>query len=525
MQMLMAESAPVRALLVETLSRVTERPATESLAQLALFDLHPGVRERAIDALKTRPSGEYLSLLLRGFEHPWPGIADHAAEALVALQTRDAVPALLRLLDRPDPQAPYQKPGSQATFIKEMVRVNHHLNCLLCHAASFDSEDKARGLVPRRDEPLSSGAAYYSGASPDRIFVRADVTYLKQDFSTMLPVAKPEPWPALQRFDFFVRERYATPRDLLESADRQKAGPSEQHKAIFFALRELTDLDPGSTVAAWKKALLRRPREVRLRHRGFASASASALAVDGQGHAYVVDGKRILRLEGDTKPEEWLRAEGTAAWSGLATARDGRLLATRWSPADVGWVDPFGKAFTVLASDVGRRSLAGPRRMAADAHGGVYFSDGPGSDGRGGGVLYLSARGTVSRTNALPGRVHGLAMSPKGETLYIARGAEVMAYPVESAGLIGKRRSVGRLTFRGGPAQAMDLAVDDNGLVYVLNGPAQEVEVFGAEGAKLPGASFAEAPVACVARGGSLHVLTRRALYTVPLVAEPVAGP
>src|SRR5262249_17937664 len=283
----------------------------------------------------------------------------------------------------------------------------------------------------------------------------------------------------LQRFDFLVRERFATPRDLLESAERQRAGASEQQKAIFFALRELTDFDPGPTAAAWKKALLRRRRDVRLRHRGF--AAASALALDGQGRAYVVDGKRILRLEGDAKPEEWARAEGAAALAGLAVARDGRLLTTRWNPADVGWVDPFGKAFTVLASHVGRSPLVGPRRMAADAHGGVYFGDEPAADGQGGGILYLSARRTVSRTNALRGRVGGLGLSPKGETLYVARGAEVTAYPVESAGLLGKGRSVGRLTFRGESARATDLTVDDNGLVYVLNGPAQQVEVIGTE--------------------------------------------
>ena len=47
---------------------------------------------------------------------------------------------------------------------------------------------------------------YYDG---DGIFVRADVTYLRQDFSVMQSVENPGKWPALQRFDFLVRIRPA----------------------------------------------------------------------------------------------------------------------------------------------------------------------------------------------------------------------------------------------------------------------------------------------------------------------------
>jgi hypothetical protein len=248
MQMVMAEAFAVREVLVEHLSSISGREATDALVRLALFDLHQQVRARAINALTDRPVKEYRQALLRGFEHPWPAVADHAAEAVAALKMKDSVRTLAILLDKPDPTVPYGKPNSNRRFVKELVRVNHLGNCLLCHAPSFRAQDKVRGLVPPANQPLSP--AYYAPAKG--IFVRADVTYLKQDFSRMLPVAKPGKWPAVQRFDFFVRERFATQRDERVSHARRQAGPREQQQALFFALRELTGHDPGSTVADWK---------------------------------------------------------------------------------------------------------------------------------------------------------------------------------------------------------------------------------------------------------------------------------
>jgi hypothetical protein len=258
MQMLMSEAFGVREILVEQLARVKGKSATAALAQVALFDLEPRVRERAIGALAARPARDYRHTLLRAFEHPWPVIADHAAEALAALKMKDAVPDLVALLDRPDPAAPYRKPLTPLRFVKEMVRVNHLRNCLLCHPPSFASTDKIRGLVPATDQPLSQ--AYYQAPNKG-IFVRADITYLKQDFSRMLKVARPGKWPEVQRFDFFVRERIASERDRQASSARMNAGLHPQQHSLMFALRELTGHDPGSTVGDWKEYVFSRDAE------------------------------------------------------------------------------------------------------------------------------------------------------------------------------------------------------------------------------------------------------------------------
>ncbi len=256
MQMLMAEPVPVREALAEHLALVAGPQATQALAQLALFDLHPAVRERAISALAKRPGGDYEETLLKGFEHPWPAVADHAAEALVALQRKDTVGRLERLLASPDPRAPYRKPGVSGTFVREMVRVNHLHNCLLCHPPSLSSRDKLRGLVPELHLAVDPSSAAYYAPAPGRTFVRADVTYLKQNFSTLLKVANPGKWPERQRFDFFVRERLATPRDHQESIAHKAAGPTEQQQAAYFAIQGLMGENAGRAFADLKQFLL-----------------------------------------------------------------------------------------------------------------------------------------------------------------------------------------------------------------------------------------------------------------------------
>ncbi len=81
---------------------------------------------------------------------PWKPPADHAAEAIVALQLKDAVPAMISMLKEPDPALPFKKQDGKdnGAYIREVVRVNHLSNCLLCHAPSQSKEDLVRGRIP-----------------------------------------------------------------------------------------------------------------------------------------------------------------------------------------------------------------------------------------------------------------------------------------------------------------------------------------------------------------------------------------
>ena len=109
-QMLQVEDEPLRQLLIRELSKVNSRDASFFLAKRAMFDLSPEVRKAAVEALKKRKPETFRAVFLAGMRYPWAPAADHAAEALVQLKDQAAVPALVRLLDLPDPsQANYNE--------------------------------------------------------------------------------------------------------------------------------------------------------------------------------------------------------------------------------------------------------------------------------------------------------------------------------------------------------------------------------------------------------------------------------
>jgi hypothetical protein len=227
------------------------------LPQRALFDLSPQVREKAVQALAERPVEEYRQALVNGFRYPWPAVADHAAEALVAVKDRDALPALVGLLDQPDPRLPVavREKGKEVLVTRELVSINHMGSCMLCHTPSLSKEDLVRGRVPIPGEdppPL-----YY--AETTGLFVRADTTYLRQDFSVVQPVASSGKWPGNQRFDYLLRTRPLSSAERKRFEKRRKEHPKpdtyEQRGAVLFALKELTGKNAGPSSADWKPLL------------------------------------------------------------------------------------------------------------------------------------------------------------------------------------------------------------------------------------------------------------------------------
>jgi hypothetical protein len=276
-QLLMAEDKPFRRLLVAYLTKIKDRTATAALARRVVFDLDAENREAATRALKDRPCDEYTAILLAGLRYPWPAAAYHAAQALADLKRSDLVSDLVAMLDEPDPDIPFREGGKPK--IRELVRINHHRNCFLCHAPSFSARDLIRGRVPSPDQPLPDlfGDDYVAqfarlvkaklklevAALPESslrrangTFIRADITFLRQDFSALLPVEKPGAWPAKQRFDFLVRVRELKKGEMTSRLPRSTRPASEYKRAILFALRELTGLDADPTAAAWKEKLV-----------------------------------------------------------------------------------------------------------------------------------------------------------------------------------------------------------------------------------------------------------------------------
>jgi hypothetical protein len=254
LQILGHEESAVRRMLVELLDEIPGEVSSGALAQRAVFDLSPDVRELALRALDKRPREEYRKVLMNGLRYPWPPAADHAAEALVFLNDQDAAPSLVGLLKRPDPSAPAAAAGSRP-YVRELVQIDHAANCLMCHAPSVSASDPARGPVPGLVVRGGGGGGW--GGSPatpqslNSFLVRADVAYLRQDFSVGQPVTDPATGlEASVRFDYILRMRLAKSQEV--ATFRAKANASyPQREAVLFALRELTGKDAGTSADAW----------------------------------------------------------------------------------------------------------------------------------------------------------------------------------------------------------------------------------------------------------------------------------
>jgi hypothetical protein len=126
---------------------------------------------------------------------------------------------------------------------------------MLCHAPALGPNDPVRGLVPTPGQPLPPPTTPYYQGELGGIFVRADITYLKQDFAVPQPVAKPEQWPVHQRYDYLVRSRYPDKQELGDWLEAKKQAVYPQREAVLFALRELTGKDAGTSAGAWRQAL------------------------------------------------------------------------------------------------------------------------------------------------------------------------------------------------------------------------------------------------------------------------------
>lgn len=261
MQVLGPESASDRHGLALHLGGEPHVAATQALARLAIFSEEPEIRWQAVRALKMRRDRDYSDILVSGLQYPWPAVAERSSDAIVKLGRTDLIPQLIDVLGEPDPRAPQTREfaGKHTTVVREVVRLNHLQNCLLCHApASPDPRmtlqekvqfDKLTGQVPL---PSQSLTAHYSESNADTL-VRFDVTYLRQDFSMKLPVANAAPWPNMQRYDFLVRAREVSAQEAAALAKLLQSGESPYHRAALSALRQLTGHDAEPTAAAWRE--------------------------------------------------------------------------------------------------------------------------------------------------------------------------------------------------------------------------------------------------------------------------------
>jgi hypothetical protein len=253
-QLFGAEDETGRLALVRILSRI-QSAASKGLARRALFDLSSRVRQEAITALRTRPIEEYGDILRAGLRYPWAPAARHAAAALAELDEINSIEFLVAELDSPDPNQPVrQEDGSWE--VPELVRINHFRNCLVCHAPSVRGSGLVRGPVPSINQHLPRQNGYGLVPSPTGWFARADVVYLRQDFSVTQPVTDSSTfWPRLQRFDYLVRRKSISEDEACAWFVEHPIDESPHRQAVRGTLRQLTGVDAGTSAVEWKRVL------------------------------------------------------------------------------------------------------------------------------------------------------------------------------------------------------------------------------------------------------------------------------
>ena len=240
--------------LIETLKGADNRTAANLLAKRAKYDLSSSVRIAATNALAKFPRDQYRDELLAGLKYPWHVVAQHSAEALVRLDDKEAIPELVEMLDLPHPNAPVETDQEDKYFQPTLVAINHMRNCLLCHAPSQSSNDIVTGVVPNWDQPVPPQS--YVIDDPDFVSVRADITYLKQDFSVIQPVANHGPWPNSQRFDYVVQQKPLKKSRVNNVKKRIARTKNLNREAIVFALQKLTGQSPKDNSSESWKAIL-----------------------------------------------------------------------------------------------------------------------------------------------------------------------------------------------------------------------------------------------------------------------------
>ncbi len=151
-----------------------------------------------------------------------------------------------------------------------------------------------------------------------------------------------------------------------------------------------------------------------------------SLSMDRQGRLY---GAHRTERPGSSKPD---KASIENAITMLTPQR--MMIADKWTD---------GTMLTVRPND-----------LAADSHGGAYFTTGC--------LYYASPKGVTVMADNI--RTNGIAFSPDDKILYVTNGDALVAFDVEGPGMLTNRRDFAMLP-AGNYGDGM--AVDSNGRLYV----------------------------------------------------------
>jgi gluconolactonase len=265
--------------------------------------------------------------------------------------------------------------------------------------------------------------------------------------------------------------------------------------------------------------------EIKKAHTGFKFTEGPAADADGNVYFTDIPNEKIHKIAaGDGKLSVLVEKSNVA--NGLMVNAKGEIFACEMSGAIVAR-SADGKERRVVTDKYDGKRYNAPNDLVLDKAGGVYFTDPafraptPLPQGKTC-VYYADAAGKVTRLiDDLP-NPNGVLLSPDEKTLYVIPTGQkqMMAYPIESPGKIGKGKVFCELqqAKEGGNAGGDGGTVDSKGNVYFATGTG--IQVYDPAGKRLGTIKFPEQP-SNVTFGGkdlkTLYVTARTSVYTCPM--------
>jgi len=158
---------------------------------------------------------------------------------------------------------------------------------------------------------------------------------------------------------------------------------------------------------------------------------------DGDGNLYFTDipNDRIHKVDADGKLSTIL--EKSEGCNGLMLDARGRLVACQGGAKRLISIDLETKKVAVLSDASDGKPLGTPNDLVIDRTGGVYFTAPDVSP-----VFYLPPAGKAVRVLDGLARPNGVLLGPDEKTLIVlpSGSADVLAYPIERPGTVGKAK-------------------------------------------------------------------------------------
>ncbi len=227
--------------------------------------------------------------------------------------------------------------------------------------------------------------------------------------------------------------------------------------------------------------------------------------------------------DGSTSP--FVEDSGT---NGLALRRDGRILGATHQPQGLAVFDPSTAERQPVAITYQGKHFNSPNDLTLRADGNVYFTDPDwqlgkrkSETGKTGVYRLLPDGSTVALVDDTLDKPNGIALSPDGNTLYVADfngggdQGRVGTYPVAADGATGTRSE-----FAAGVAVPDGMTVDCAGNLYTTSHEGGVIGIYSPAGMQL-GTIKVATSLTNVAFGGAdgktLYATAGKALYAIPM--------